>query len=62
MAVYDPEIIGGLDLKEKSQKTKGFCGQERANYGGLQNVRPPIYRPSCYTMFYTYIDLIIFSF
>ena len=41
-AVYGPEIIGGFGLEEKRPKSKAVCSLGRANYGGLQNVQPPI--------------------
>ena len=43
LAVYGPEIIGGFGLEGE---TKAVCGLGRTNYGGLQNVRPPIIDPS----------------
>ena len=49
LVVYDPEIIGGFILEEKSKKkkTKAVCSLERTNYGSFQNVQPPIIDPLC---------------
>ena len=38
-------IISEFGLEEKGQKAKAVCGLQRTNYGGLQNVRPPIIDP-----------------
>ena len=39
------EIICCFGLQEKSKNMEAVCGLGRTNYGGLQNVRPPIIDP-----------------
>ena len=60
LAVYGSEIIGGLGVEEKSQKTKAVCVLGRTNYGGLRNVRPPIIDPIGKLTWFVHVKIFTF--